>query len=273
MLKKIPIILICIAALCLNGCLVKKIPLNDAELDAVAQYSADALLRHDSNYQNILLNSSVLTPTPTNTPKPTPTNTPTPTPRPTPTPIDPNATPTPTPTPTNTPTPTPFPSNNAETWKQLAKVIGAEDFNVMFAGASIPESTFSLGDSVLALPHTEGYDYLAVKIVIKNDSSETRYLKTYDMFEEDGLTMQHISLLMINGTYFDYETTTFFMNDLKYIGLDSEDPRGEPIASGARYNGVNGAILVFKVPEGIDIDTAGLLITNKNNDSVIIKIQ
>ncbi len=269
MLKKIPIILICIAALGLGGCLVNKIPLNESELDAVAQYSADALLRHDMNYDNIFLKSSALTPTPTNTPKPTPTFTPTPTPRPTPTPIDPNATPTPTATPTNTPTPTPFPSNNAETWKQLAKVIGAEEFNVMFAGASIPESTFSLGDSYMGLSHTEGYEYLAVKIVIKNDSSETKYLKTYDMFED----MDHMSLIMINGVYFDYETTTLFLNDLKYIGCDSEDPRGEPIASGARYNGVNGAIIVFKVPEGIDIDTAGLLITNKNNDSVIIKIQ
>ncbi len=265
MFKKIQFILICIAALGLGGCLVERIPLSDREIDAVAQYSADALFRHDMNYKSTMVDSKDLTPTPTNTPTPTPTDTPTPTPRPTATPVDPNATKTPTPTPTNTPTPTPFPENNSETWKQLAKVIGAEEFDVIYAGASIPEYSFSIGDSYYTLKRIEGYEYLAIKIVIKNQSSVTKYLKTCDM----GLR----SLIMVNGTYFDYETMTLFPNDLYFIGLDTEDERGEPIPPGGRYNGVNGAVIVFKVPENIEIDTAGVLITNKNNDSVIIKIQ
>ncbi len=265
MYKKISFILICMLALTFGGCLVDTIPLSESELDAVAQYSADILLRHDMNYTSTFLESDALTPTPTNTPTPTATDTPTPTPRPTATPIDPNATSTPTPTPTNTPTPTPFPSNNNETWKQLAKVIGAEDFSVVYAGASIPEYSFSIGDSYYALSKIDGYEYLAVKFVIKNDSAETRYLNTSDM----GLR----SLIMINGVYFgESMTVTMFPNDLYYIGLDT-DGKGEPIASGERYNGVNGAVVVFKVPENMEIDTAGVLITNKNNDNVIIKIQ
>ncbi len=265
MKKKIPIILICIAAaLALGGC-VNRIPLSEREIDAVAQYCADALLRHDMNYTTTFLDSEALTPTPTNTPKPTATNTPTPTPRPTATPVDPNATKTPTPTPTNTPTPTPFPENNAETWNQLAKVIGAEEFEVYYAGASIPEYTFSIGDSYYSLSKLEGYEYLAVKVVIKNNSAETKYLKTYDMDLR--------SLIMVNGIYFDYDTKTLFPNELFYIGIDAENTPGEPVKSGDRYNGANGAVIVFKVPEGIEIDTAGVLITNKNNDSVLIKIR
>ena len=265
MKRKIPLILICILILGLNGCLVERMPLTESELNAVAQYAADGLLRHDMNYTSDFLEAKALTPTPTNTPTPTPTDTPTPTPRPTRPPADPNATSTPTPTPTSTPTPTPFPANTAETWKQLGKVIGAANFDVMFAGAGIPEETFSMGDSYYALSKVDGYEYLAIKFVIKNDGSEVRYLKTCDM----GLD----GMIMINGVYFDKEVFTLFLNDLFYIGLESDDPRGEPVAPGTRYNGVNGAVVVFKVPEGIDIDTAGLLITNKNNDSVIIKIQ
>ena len=228
-------------------------------MDAIAQYSADALFRHDMNYDETLLNPTILTPTPTNTLTPTPTDMPTPTPRPTKAPV----TPTPTNTPTPSPTPTPFPQNTAETWKQLAHVIGADDFTVVYAGASIPEDTFSIGDSYYALTKIDGYEYLAIKFSIKNDTKDTLYLKTSDM----GLK----SLIMINGTYFEYETTTLFLNDLYYIGVDSED--GTEIKSGARYNGSDGAVVVFKVPEDIDIQSAGMLITNKNNDNVIIKIQ
>ncbi|MCR5824045.1 MAG: hypothetical protein K6G60_06395 [Lachnospiraceae bacterium] len=269
MKKKIPLILICLAFLGLSGCMVKKIPLTERELDAVAQYMADMLLKHDMNYTSDFLDASELTPTPTDTPTPTPTDTPTPTPRPTATPVDPNATKTPTPTPTFTPTPTPFPANTSETWNQLAKVIGAEDFNVLYAGASKPEKTFSIGDSYIPLTEIDGYEYLAVKIVIINETSETKYLKTFDMDLR--------SLIMINGVdemYFDYEVAALYAkNALYYIGIDSDDPLGEPIEPGGRYNGVNGAVIVFKIPENIEINSAGLLITNKYNESVIIKIQ
>ncbi len=265
MLKKISFILICISLLALGGCMVKKIPLTDAEINAVAQYSADALLRHDSNYRSTMVESKELTPTPTPTNTPTPTATPTPTPRPTATPIDPNWTPTPTNTPTSTPTPTPFPANNSETWKQLSKVLGIEDLTVFYAGASIPERTFTIGSPYFALTPMEGYEYIAVKFVIKNDGDDTRYIKTCDM--------ELKSLIMVNGIYFDYETPTLFLNELFYLGEETPDPRGEPIKAGERYNDPDGAVIVFNNPEDIEIDTAGLLITNKNNDSVIIKIQ
>ncbi len=263
--KKIPLILILIAVLGLNGCLVNEIPLSNSEIDAVAQYCADVLLRHDSNYNSSFLEATALTPTPTNTPKPTPTNTPTPTPRPTVPPRDPNATLPPTSTPTNTPTPTPFPANTAETWRQLAKVIGAEDFSVIFAGASEPEDTFSISDSFVTLSKIPGYDYIAAKFVIENKNSVVKYLKTCDM-ELKGL-------IMVNGIYFDYEVTSLLLNDLFYIGIDETDYPGEKVAPGGRYNEPNGAVVVFKVPEDIEIETAGMLITNKYGDNVIIKIQ
>lgn len=265
MRKKIPLILILIAVLGLNGCLVEEIPLTDNEIDAVAQYCADALLRHDSNYTSSFLEAKALTPTPTNTPTPTPTNTPTPTPRPTSAPRDPNATPAPTSTPTNTPTPTPFPANTAETWKQLAKVIGAENFSVIFAGASEPEDTFEISDSFVTLSKIPGYDYIAAKFVIENKSSVVKYLKTCDM----GLT----GLIMVNGIYFDYEVTSLLLNDLFYIGVDETELPGEKVAPGGRYNDPNGAVVVFKVPEDMEIESAGMLIANKNGDNVIIKIQ
>ncbi len=117
----------------------------------------------------------------------------------------------------------------------------------------------------MALSPVEGYNYLAVKFAIKNESSETKYLNTFDM--------ELRGLIMVNGIYFDYEIFTLFPNDICFIGDESEDPRGEPVRPGTRYNDPNGAVMVFRVPENIDIDTAGLLITNKYNDSVIIKIQ
>ena len=74
MKKRIVIVGMTLLLCCMGGCL-QDVPLTDTEMDAVAEYAAGLLLKHDVNYTSSLLPDDVmeelLRPSPTPTPSPT----------------------------------------------------------------------------------------------------------------------------------------------------------------------------------------------------------
>ena len=276
----------------MSGCFIKNVPLTNGERNAIAQYAADVLLKHDRNYSGMLLSAEKLTPTPTPTPKPDATSTPVPTETPTPTPTaivlvtptgepgteptkaadvtpgpetTPGAEPTKTAevtsTPTPIPTPTDFPDNTEFTNLELTNVMGLPaEVRASYTGTSEPVESFHMGDSATALQKIEGVEYLIVRFDIVNNSSETVNLNT--------AAQKLRCTLLYNDGQTQPAETTLFTNDLRFIGV-SDDNAGENVAPGKSYL----AVLVFRVEKGLDITKAAISIINSESEAVIIKIK
>lgn len=284
MKKKLLFLFIILMCAGFTGCFVEKLPVTDREMDIIAQYSADVLLRHDRNYETGFMGVAALTPTPTSylapratepvpTEAPEVTETPEPTDEPEPTEApeitdapEPEETPVPTekPLPTDTPTPTPFPENTEYTNEELTNVIGAWDgLYAEYIGTSEPVKEFTMGDSATALTRDPGYEYIIAKFTVYNDNDDVVYLDT--------ASQELKCLLMYNHGETKSAEITLFTNDLRFIGANGSDDWsfGEPINPGKSYD----AILVFKVPENTELDQAAIAIMNSADESVIIKIK
>ncbi len=265
--RKLALILICAACMTFGGCIIEQAPLNEKELDMVAQYAADLLLKYDKNYKDFLLTKEQLTPTPTkslayltSTPTATPTSTTAPTRDPN-NPNPPTSAPAETPTPTLSPTPTEVPDNTSETFKQTAGVIGAEGLTVDFDGDAEPvvEFSYKVGDGIMNLPaRKDGKLYLLTKFLIKNESGGSSEL---NCFAQD-ITC----ILNINGNINMYPCDTLFPNDLRFVGV-GDSP--QILKAGESYE----AVLIFAVDKDTEISKAALTLTNKNKESVVIKVK
>ncbi len=251
------------------GCGIKNVPLTDKELGMVAEYAADALLRHDKNYSEMLLDSKALTPTPTPSPRPGATASPTPTPTKAPGAVTqaPTEGPTVVITPTETPTPTPFPENTEFTNEKFAEIIGAKgNLKATYIGTSEPIPTFSMSDAYTALSEIPGYSYIIVRFQIENTGTKTEFINCV----ERDLNC----VLMMTGTVKGYFTrkpeATLFVNDLRFIGASGTSMQGfgEAIDPGKAID----AILVFRVENELYVESAAVSITNSEEESVIIKI-
>ncbi len=268
MRKKISLILICVACLTFGGCFIEQAPLNDKEMGIVAQYAADILLKHNKNYSDFLLTLEQLTPTPTRQVIET-TKAPTSTPKPTAVPSNgpnPSDGPVATPMPTDTPVPTEIPDNTKDTFKQMAKVIGADGFDVDFLGADKPvkEGSFSVGGESVILPaRTDGKLYHVVRFSITNNTDSTKNLSCFDQEkQEPSITC----VLSVNGKKEMYPSDTLCLNDLRFIGVGNKP---EVLAAGQSYE----SVLIFAIDKDTEVEKVALTLTNKEKESVVIKIK
>jgi len=244
---------------CLMGGCLEATPLNDREMDAVAEYTANLLLKYDKNYKTPLYYASsteelekMLTPTPmpTSTPTPTPTTAPevTPVVAPDGTTVPENGSEMLTSTPI--PTPTPLPYDAPETGEQLTEIIAVEDITVTCDNYYTVESVVS--NEYFILTAKEGRQYAVVEFKLHNDTEEEIVFDAskkgleYSIDINTG-TVSRVSLSMLE-------------NDLQYM----------PITVPAK--GTADAVLVFEI-EASEIDTAHLVIENAEENAVFIKLQ
>ncbi len=253
MKKKIVIAGVSMMLCLLCGCL-ESTPLTDTEMDVVADYAATLLLKYDENYTTSLYYADVrevqLTPTPS------PTATPVATAKPTP----PGTTSNPagngsadtrlTPTPTPIPTPTPALYNDVETGKQLTEIIAVENITITCEGYELMDSVVS--NEYFSLKAKEGRKYAVVSFKLHNntdrdmifDASEKGLEYTLDINTGD---VSRVSLSMLE-------------NDLQYMPIN------------VPANGEADAVVVFEVKDTV-IDTLHLIIENKSDDAVFIKMK
>lgn len=289
MKKKLSFLIITLICISFTGCFVKELPINDNEREIIAQYAADAILRHDKHYSSMLLTeeqvaqlSVTATPRVTATPTAEPTeapenNQPAENATPTVTPaatgnennndVTPTEKPVPTekPAPTFTPTPTPFPEHTEFTDMELTQVIGAWDgLFARYIKTSLPEKEVIINDAATALVRDPGYEYIVCRFDIANENDEVAYLSTYQQ--------ELKCILMYNNGETKNAEMSFLPFDLRHIGEPKNDEDwsfGEAIKPGEVFT----AALAFKIPEGTEFETAAIAITNKDAESVIIKIK
>lgn len=236
------------------GCL-KATPLNDEEMDAVAEYAASLLLKYDKNYDTPLYYAEErevrLTPTPT--PEPTVKATPTPTSVPGTSSVGNNlpSTPSATATPTATPTPTPVPMfNEAETSKQITEIIGVENITVTCENVELMKSVQST--EYFSLVAKEGRQYAVVKFLLHNSTSENL---VFDASEKE---LEYA--VDINTSSISRVSLSMLENDMQYMKI--------PVPAG----GTAEAVLVFEIADE-EINTMHLIIENASGNVVFAKLK
>ncbi len=256
-MKKIILILATMMfCLTLGGCNISESPLTEEELDAVAEYAADLLLKYDKNYRAGLLTQEELdailqlsaTPTPTPTPEHEQNTVP---PGET---AELTGTPMATPTLTPTPTVTPVPDNSEATDMQLMDVLDVpaeSTLSVSYLGYEVTKSVMR-GDYFL-MEAPEGKQYLVTHFLVINDAAEPAVLDASDLKLE--------CMLDINtGTKYQ-GSLSMLENDLFY----------SPVLVEA--NGMTSSIMVFEISDREEIRTAHLIVSNKNRETVFIKLK
>ena len=239
------------AVLCLCcGCL-KATPLNDEEMDAVAEYAASLLLKYDKNYDTPLYyteeREARLTPTPT--PEPTVKATPTPVPGTSSEGNNLPSTPSATATPTATPTPVPM-FNEAETSKQITEIIGVENITVTCENVELMKSVQST--EYFSLVAKEGRQYAVVKFLLHNNTSENL---VFDASEKE---LEYA--VDINTSTISRVSLSMLENDMQYMKI--------PVPAG----GTAEAVLVFEIADE-EINTMHLIIENASGDVVFAKLK
>lgn len=182
-----------------SGCLLDTHKLTDQEMDIIAEYAADALLRHD-NYQEALLSP---TPTPTLTPTPTPESTPTPTQKP---------------QVTGQPDDGRNPSGD-KIQASLTEVFGLEGLCVDYDGFETAES-YSDPSISYALNASEGMQWVKVKLKLTNTAGILQSFRFADL--------NVIYQLDCGMKYFLKPKLTLLTNDLTI--LESDIQAGESIS-------------------------------------------
>lgn len=239
----------------LGGCLETP-PLTDAEMDMVAEYAAGMLLKYDKNYRSSLWEKDEInlweeenatpTPTPENSPEiqegtPTPTSTPT-------------GENTPTPMPTQEagkPTMTPLPGGSEESNRQLTEVIDAEGFTVSYVSYETMQEV--VRNEYFYLAAKDGRQYMVLHFMLTNTTEETRIFDASEQKLECSVdinlgTVSRLSISMLE-------------NDLQYMPIEVPANSSVP------------AVLVFEISAKEEIDTAHLIMMNKDNDAVFIKLK
>lgn len=244
-MKKIGIMAVLFAALCMmSGCL-KDVPLTDREMDIVAEYAARALLgtippNTMSDYEPLPPKEEVLptpTPTPTLTPVPEVTGEPHPTDE------------------APKPTATPVPENSEATGEQLTRVVGAEGFVFSYT-----EGDYQLVSSIeegdyFSLDPKPGRQYLIVSFTATNTTDESIALNTM----EKKLKCE----VDVNLGKVSRASLSMLKNDLQYMSGSEIVPAGESFQT----------VLVFEISALEEIKTAHVRITNQEEEVVIIKLK
>lgn len=238
----------------LAGCL-EATPLNDAEMDAVAEYAASLLLKYDKHYSTPLYYAEErevrLTPTPTPTPKAK----------------NPTATPTPvaennhqsgsgsqevasaTATPVPTPTPVPLYSQ-AETTNQLTELLAVESITVSCDGCELMESVVS--NDYFSLQAKEGRQYAVVYFTLTNNSNSDI------VFDASGKGLEYS--IDVNTKDKSRVSLSLLENDLQYMEI--------PVPA----SGTAPAMLVFEIAD-TEINTLHLIIEDREDNTVFVKLQ
>ena len=238
----------------LAGCL-EATPLNDEEMDVVAEYAASLLLKYDKHYDTPLFYATErearLTPTPTPTPK-------TSKPTATPTPVTENNNPSGSgsggetsgmATPTPTPTPVPF-YNQAETTSQLTEIISVEDISISCNGCELMESVVS--NNYFSLQAKEGRQYAVVYFTLTNNSNRDI------VFDASGKGLEYS--IDVNTKEKSRVSLSLLENDLQYMEI--------PVPA----YGTARAVLVFEIAD-TEINTLHLIIQDKEEHTVFVKLQ
>lgn len=239
-------LMLCILAGCLEAT-----PLNEEEMDVVAEYAASLLLKYDTHYDTPLYYAEErevrLTPTPT--PDPAPKK-----PTATPTPAADNKNPSgngPQEEVSATVTPTPAPLyNQAETTYQLTGLLGVEDVTVSCTGCELMDSVIS--NDYFSLQAKEGSQYAVVSFLLQNNSDRDI------VFDSSGRGLEFSLDVNTNTTF--RASLSLLENDLQYMEI--------PVpASGSAE-----AVLVFEISD-TEINTLHLIIQDNDDNTVFVKLQ
>ena len=228
-----------VALLCtmMCGCL-EATPLTDAEMDIVAEYAAELLLKYDKNYRSPLLPEDELTgvePEESVTPAPEPTLTPEPTKS------------------AEEPGVTPLPGNAEETTTRLTDVASVEGIEVSCNSYEIRREV--VRNEYFFLESKEGKEYLILNFKLENTTDKPI---VFDASEQK----LECSLDINSGTMYKL-SVSMLENDLQYMPI--EVPAQKSVD----------AVLVFEITSTLKepIETAQFVIKNKANDSVFVKLK
>lgn len=249
-IMKIAVVVFLCTMLC--GCL-KTPPLTDEEMDIVAEYAAELLLKYDKNYTSSLLSKEDLgeeawgeVSEPSGTPTPVPEK---------PTGIPENsddATPVPT-QPAEEPGVTPLPGNAEETTAQLTKVTATEGIRVSCDSYEVRSEV--VRNEYFFLEAKNGKEYLILNFRLENTTDQPLVFNASEQKLECSLDIN-------TGTIYKL-SISMLENDLQYMPI--EVPAGKTVD----------AVLVFEITsrEKEPIETASFVMMNKNDDAVFVKLQ
>ena len=233
----------------LCGCL-EATPLTDKEMDVVAEYAASLLLKYDNKYDTPLYYNDFVQEEEMTSPA-LPTKTPTPTPvSSTQTPGDSSSQQNPAVTPEATPTIAPVSDNSEETSRQLTEIIGVEDVTITCDGYKAMDSVFST--DYFSLQAKEGRKYIVVNFTLHNTTNQKI------VFDASGRGLEY-SIDVNTGTI-SRVSLSMLKNDLQYM----------PIEVPAK--GTAEAVLAFEIAV-TELETLHLIIKNKNDDVVFVKMR
>lgn len=250
MKKRILLAVLSLMLCLLAGCL-EATPLNEEEMDVVAEYAASLLLKYDRHYDTPLYYAEDrevrLSPTPTPTPKPK-------NPTATPTPVADNKNPSgsgPQEEVSATATPTPAPLyNQEETTNQLTGLMAVEDITVSCTGCELMDSVVS--NDYFSLQAKEGSQYAVVSFLLQNNSDRDV------VFDASGRGLEYSMDVNIDTTF--RASLSLLENDLQYMEIQVP-------ASGSAE-----AVLVFEISD-TEIKTLHLIIQDKEENTVFVKLQ
>lgn len=237
--------------LCLFAGCLEATPLNEEEMDVVAEYAASLLLKYDRHYDTPLYYAEDrelrLSPTPTPTPKPK-------NPTATPTPVADNKNPSgsgPQEEVSATATPTPAPLyNQEETTNQLTGLMAVEDITVSCTGCELMDSVVS--NDYFSLQAKEGSQYAVVSFLLHNNSDRDV------VFDASGRGLEYSMDVNIDTIF--RASLSLLENDLQYMEIQVP-------ASGSAE-----AVLVFEISD-TEIKTLHLIIQDKEENTVFVKLQ
>ena len=250
MKKRILLAVLSLMLCLLAGCL-EATPLNEEEMDVVAEYAASLLLKYDRHYDTPLYYAEDrevrLSPTPTPTPKPK-------NPTATPTPVADNKNPSgsgPQEEVSATTTPTPAPLyNQEETTNQLTGLMAVEDITVSCTGCELMDSVVS--NDYFSLQAKEGSQYAVVSFLLQNNSDRDV------VFDASGRGLEYSMDVNIDTIF--RASLSLLENDLQYMEIQVP-------ASGSAE-----AVLVFEISD-TEIKTLHLIIQDKEENTVFVKLQ
>lgn len=256
-LVKIAVVALFCTMLC--GC-IEVPPLTDEEMDIVAEYAAELLLKYDKNYRSSLLTEEELllegskeeqkmtpTPAPTEEPGLTPTVKPTDVPG-----SQTGATPTPTQS-ADVPGITPLPGDAEETTTQLTKVAAVE--GIRLSCNSYETRSEVVKNEYFFLEAKTGKEYMILNFRLTNTTDQPL---VFDASQQE----LECSLDINTGTIYKL-SISMLSNDLLHMPIE------------VPAHGEVDAVLVFEInsTEKQPIETANFVMMNKNNDAVFIKLQ
>ena len=231
------------------GCL-EATPLNDEEMDVVAEYAASLLLKYDTRYETPLYYADErevrLTPTPTPTPKPAyPTKAPTQAAEN----KNPSAGGSREEISSVTPTPMPF-YDQEESTRQLTELIAAENISISCNGYELTDSVVS--SSYFSLQAKKGMQYAVVSFTLYNNSNKDIVFDASDKGLEYAID--------VNVSKAFKASLSLLENDLQYVAIT------------VPASGSVDAVLVFEIYDE-DINTLHLIAQDKADNTMFIKLQ